>query len=540
MAQSQNLQQIMFSFPYPSQRFEIVSDEELLDFNDAAIPKNTRLSTNQVVNLYEEWRKWRTNEFPNKTPPPDLKTCAEADILSKALTQFFCEVRTKAKKNYRSDSLRVLYASMNRHLQTINPSLDLFNGAQFKSMKKVVTGKIKELRKHEKAPADQASAISGDDEDQLYAIGKLGRDTPLMLVDTIMYKVGKLFGLRGGEEIRDFRYSNIVFTHLTDSKVKVVFVENQSKTNHRGLEGSSHCPVRGPHVENTGDKDSFFQLVNLYLSKLNPESNLDKSFWFTPLKKFEEDGIWFKLCPIGVNKCKTFVKRLMDGTGIRGRWTNHSLRTTTVNDMQDAGFSDADIMKRTGHRSANSVAKYRRTNDVNAERISKVLSRNHAEPAEKDKVDSSTPTSSNLYHREMIKEPYNRAPTFYPSASDPTTRRKLDVQNADSHALVMEIPAESNDRVNASTPASSYEHDRTAINEQARVDLDFTLVLTLVLMLSMLTNENLRNLTSYTLSPTCNFMNNSNFFQLVVLILLKSIYDFSYNPKTSVSQRQRK
>lgn len=79
----------------------------------------------------------------------------------------------------------------------------------------------------------------------------------------------------------------------------------------------------------------------------------------------------------------------MNGTRIPGRFTNHSLRTSTVNELQDAGFPDSDVMSRTGHRSVSSIAKYRRSNDVNVQAVSGVLEGNHCLP------ESSTSSSTN-------------------------------------------------------------------------------------------------------------------------------------------------
>ena len=72
--------------------------------------------------------------------------------------------------------------------------------------------KIKEAGK-EGASSGEATSISPADEERLYRLGKLGRSTPQQLVDTIMFKVGKLFGFLSGEELRDFRYSNLTFDH---------------------------------------------------------------------------------------------------------------------------------------------------------------------------------------------------------------------------------------------------------------------------------------------------------------------------------------
>ena len=46
---------------------------------------------------------------------------------------------------------------------------------------------------------------------------------------------------------------------------------------------------------------------------LNPESDLTKSFWFTPLTKYKNYDPWYRNLPVGRYKCATFVKRFMEG-----------------------------------------------------------------------------------------------------------------------------------------------------------------------------------------------------------------------------------
>ena len=74
---------------------------------------------------------------------------------------------------------------------------------------------------------------------------------------------------------------------------------------------------------------------------------------------------------MGINSFSTFVKNMLAGIGVNEGFTNHSLKVTTVNTLADHGFSDSNIMRSTGHRSA-TVSGYRRS--VNIDRMSEALS----------------------------------------------------------------------------------------------------------------------------------------------------------------------
>ena len=54
--------------------------------------------------------------------------------------------------------------------------------------------------------------------------------------------------------------------------------------------------------------------------------------------------------------------------------TNHSLRTSTINTLFDAGVTETDIIKRTRHRSVAILATYRRDSVAALTKVSEILS----------------------------------------------------------------------------------------------------------------------------------------------------------------------
>ena len=117
---------------------------------------------------------------------------------------------------------------------------------------------------------------------------------------------------------------------------------------------------------------SLTHIFSLYISKLNPRTDLKAALFFQPLQLTNPStaDVWFKVYPIGINKLSTFMSRLLGG-----EFTNHSQRVTIINRLLDAGFSAADIAKRTGHKSATTILQYRRKGETDGvqNKISKVL-----------------------------------------------------------------------------------------------------------------------------------------------------------------------
>ncbi|MCP4261565.1 MAG: hypothetical protein GY774_29290 [Planctomycetes bacterium] len=91
-------------------------------------------------------------------------------------------------------------------------------------------------------------------------------------------------------------------------------------------------------MEDSSKDFSLYRICQLYLSKLPASADISKALWFTALRRYKEDEHWYKSQPVGVNKLGTFVKYLMSELGFPGRYTNHSLRATTVSVLADEGF----------------------------------------------------------------------------------------------------------------------------------------------------------------------------------------------------------
>ena len=67
------------------------------------------------------------------------------------------------------------------------------------------------------------------------------------------------------------------------------------------------------------------------------------------------------------------MKRLCKDAGITGNKTNHSLRATTATRGLDMGIPEKMLMERTGHRSVESLFRYRRPSEEQKTMVSHAL-----------------------------------------------------------------------------------------------------------------------------------------------------------------------
>ena len=134
------------------------------------------------------------------------------------------------------------------------------------------------------------------------------------------------------------------------------------------------------HIDNPHLKFSFTRLFTNYWERL--PLTIKDAFWFRPLAKYPpkgSPGFWYSTVAIGKNKLGHFVSEIMhdagfgDSSASQERYTNHSLRNVTANTLISHGFSDFDVMSRTGHTSVNSLQSYRRKNPRIVKEMSEVL-----------------------------------------------------------------------------------------------------------------------------------------------------------------------
>ena len=247
-------------------------------------------------------------------PPPPLLDSKDYQNLPGALCQFFCEIRRIDKEPYRASSVRVYYASISRSMNDIDPGLRLNDDPRFHKLRKTVDGLIRTLRKKENPTPKQAQEITEATELDLKSRGFLSYDTPRALLSALIFEVGKLFGLRGGSELRNVRRGQFQTTNIGPGLVKVTLHEDVTKTNHAGLSGGAGTGIRGPHLEDPNTSFSLSSLMAYYTQRLPHDVDLSKTFWFKPLKTVRE-GVWFSKKPIGEKILANFLKGLMNEAG---------------------------------------------------------------------------------------------------------------------------------------------------------------------------------------------------------------------------------
>ena len=91
-------------------------------------------------------------------------------------------------------------------------------------------------------------------------------------------------------------------------------------------------------------------------------------------KKWEQDGVWYEDCLMGVNQLWDTVKTMCKSAGFEGTFSNHSLRLTSATRIYESGIEEQVIAEITGHQSL-CVWSYKRTNIAQKRKALEALSR---------------------------------------------------------------------------------------------------------------------------------------------------------------------
>ena len=95
-------------------------------------------------------------------------------------------MRKKDGKEYEPDSLRVMQGSLQRYLIDRKCQINILSDIEFEGSRRILEGKARELREQGMGKPPNASvALTSDEEDMLWQLGRLGKSSPATLVHTM-------------------------------------------------------------------------------------------------------------------------------------------------------------------------------------------------------------------------------------------------------------------------------------------------------------------------------------------------------------------
>ena len=129
----------------------------------------------------------------------------------------------------RSNTLYQLCCGLQRHLRDNgHAGLNVFTDTLFKQIQDCLDAEVKRLsltRLGVGSNIKEGQALSEDEENKLWKLGLLGDSSPRVLLDTMVFLIGKNFWLRSGKENRNLKFSQLTLEPVDDEEPqKLVYV----------------------------------------------------------------------------------------------------------------------------------------------------------------------------------------------------------------------------------------------------------------------------------------------------------------------------
>ena len=296
--------------------------------------------------------------------------------LNKWLAAYIAETRKVNGDPYPPSTLQSLLSGILRHMRSIDPThapniFDKGNPA-FRDLHCTMDSLYRQLRA-EGVGAEKHSVepFTKGDENKLWELGIMGAHSPTSLLRAVFFYNVKNICLRGGEEHR-----NLKLSQLKRTQKGYIYTENASKNRQGGI---SRLKLKNKSIEILENRDigdrCHCTLLDLYISKLPAEAKSMDLFYARPLEHAKSDNdVWYYKQPVGRNKLSKMVSEMCTLAKIPGHHTNHSLRATGATALYTAGVPEKIIQERTGHRSIECLRMYEHTNEKQQLAVSKVLS----------------------------------------------------------------------------------------------------------------------------------------------------------------------
>ena len=163
--------------------------------------------------------------------------------------------------------------------------------------------------------------------------------------------------------MKNFKKSTFLFKVDDSGREYVEMSFNEATKNHPNAESLNiktrmyshneldNCPIKS---------------LRKYLSKLDEKCD---TFFTIPKRAYKEAEKWYTIRPMGVNSLSGLMINISTRLGLSQRYTNHSIRATTVTQLSRAGFQARQIMRVTGHKVESSLTSYSADNSENEKRI---------------------------------------------------------------------------------------------------------------------------------------------------------------------------
>ena len=220
---------------------EPLKAEDLKDLKHKNFSEDTLKKIKWVTKMYREWRGHRNVGGIVIQCDLDKNETVSVATLNAAVPQFLSEVRKLNGASFLGRTLYDIVICIQFHLEINGFCFKLLNDERFREIKWSLDNLMK-LRTAEGVGVSvrKAQILSQSEEEFLWSLGLLGSSNPEVLLNTVIFVIGKGFALRAGKEHQALRSPsfNSQFSFLHDDQGYWLIRYNEEigfKTNKGGL-----------------------------------------------------------------------------------------------------------------------------------------------------------------------------------------------------------------------------------------------------------------------------------------------------------------
>lgn len=351
-------------------RFDHVTKDELSKRTEQLVPSATRKKVNWALNMFKSFQedsiKRQSEEGGENGRTIVYKTLSEMNFeeLNYELKYFFLSLRRMDGNRYPPKSIYDIMTMINFHLNNdLKHQVNLFTDSRFNDSIKSMNTAMKESAEAGNVSGERSSRpISIDDENKLWEAGVLSWNNPKQTLNTAVFLLSIHTSVRGGKELRSWRYGDDGPFRLDSRLGKEVLLYNESKNKtYQGTARSMRLEPPKECVIHHNDSNHVRCAVCAYKTLVSgrPLQCSKTALFLKPLAK-KQGTVIFADQVVGEHMLANIMSTIM--AGIPGRFTNHSARKSAPTRMYQGKIEEQIIQEQTRHRSL-LVRKYKETNE---------------------------------------------------------------------------------------------------------------------------------------------------------------------------------
>lgn len=351
-----------------SSRFVLLDDDDLSDFCIKKNAKNTDRATNFGMKLLKLFAK---EVGISDTELDNLSN----DALNNLLKRFYTGVRTTKGEYYKVNSMRSIRFSVQRYFMQLS-DFDIITCQDFHTSNLCFENLLKILTKSGKGNTDHHPEIEPEDIKKLYSSFDI--NNPIGLQEKVWLDVMMHLIRRGRENLRMMNKDTFLIGKDATGRRFVHQSTSEMDKNH-GISDNDCDTIGEGRIYETGGSSCPVKTFEAYISHLHP---LEFSFWQRPLERYDQNKqVWYYRAPLGEKSLGNMMAKMSVKYGLSERYTNHSLRVTSLQVLDDNNIEGRHAIRVSGHKSTDSINSYARRLSASRKRnISGLISAHLSRP----------------------------------------------------------------------------------------------------------------------------------------------------------------